>query len=288
MTSLRSSSWSRIVLNPIDWAPELSMRSGGLPPTKRGCSSWAICVDGETSTRRALVGLLEDVGGELDVVDAVAAVEDDGVDRGAVGHAERVDRVPPACWDGRGADDAGLGQIWREGDADAGGRGTADEAAPVGGPSTVSMFMSWFTRSFHSVRCHVFVAERSIDDVRRLPQRRPVLVGQRTRSAEATDPAAVAVFEGVVVFVTSWDVGRDVDRRRDSRLREALGDHDREHLGDERRGDRRDGPDTDAVGDRKRGVAVGREVVDARRRRSRSGACHSGASGSRRSCARGS
>ena len=49
MTSLRSSSWSRIELKPIDWAPELSMRSGGLPPTKRGCSSGAICVDGVTS-----------------------------------------------------------------------------------------------------------------------------------------------------------------------------------------------------------------------------------------------
>ena len=50
MTSVRSSSWSRIVLIPIAWAPELSMRSGGLPPTKRGCSSVAICVEGETST----------------------------------------------------------------------------------------------------------------------------------------------------------------------------------------------------------------------------------------------
>jgi len=31
-------------------APELSIRSGGLPPTKRGCSSWAIWVDGLTVT----------------------------------------------------------------------------------------------------------------------------------------------------------------------------------------------------------------------------------------------
>ena len=37
-----------IVLNPIEPAPELSMRSGGLPPTKRGCSCCAICVDGVT------------------------------------------------------------------------------------------------------------------------------------------------------------------------------------------------------------------------------------------------
>ena len=43
-----SSSWSMIVLKPMAPAPELSMRSGGLPPTKRGCSSCAICVDGET------------------------------------------------------------------------------------------------------------------------------------------------------------------------------------------------------------------------------------------------
>ena len=33
---------------PMDSAPELSIRSGGLPPRKRGCSSWAIWVDGET------------------------------------------------------------------------------------------------------------------------------------------------------------------------------------------------------------------------------------------------
>jgi len=47
-TELRSSSWSTMVLIPIAPAPELSMRSGGLPPTKRGCSSWAILVDGDT------------------------------------------------------------------------------------------------------------------------------------------------------------------------------------------------------------------------------------------------
>ena len=37
-----------IVLKPIEPAPELSMRSGGLPPTKRGCSCCAICVEGAT------------------------------------------------------------------------------------------------------------------------------------------------------------------------------------------------------------------------------------------------
>ena len=31
-------------------APELSIRSGGLPPMKRGCSSVAIWVDGDTLT----------------------------------------------------------------------------------------------------------------------------------------------------------------------------------------------------------------------------------------------
>ena len=35
---------------PMEWAPELSIRSGGLPPRKRGCSSWAIWVDGDTFT----------------------------------------------------------------------------------------------------------------------------------------------------------------------------------------------------------------------------------------------
>ena len=39
-----------IVLMPIAFAPELSIRSGGLPATKRGCSSWAMLVDGATVT----------------------------------------------------------------------------------------------------------------------------------------------------------------------------------------------------------------------------------------------
>ena len=67
------------------------------------------------------MGLFEDVGGELDVVDAVAAVEDDGVDRGAVGDAERVDRVDAgrrgtlaAGRDGRRTDDASLAEIGRQ------------------------------------------------------------------------------------------------------------------------------------------------------------------------------
>ena len=47
--------------------------------------------------RRALVGLGEDVGGELDVVDAVAAVEDHGVDGGVLGHAERIDSIDTRC-----------------------------------------------------------------------------------------------------------------------------------------------------------------------------------------------
>ena len=37
-----------MVLIPIALAPELSITSGGLPATKRGCSSWAILVDGAT------------------------------------------------------------------------------------------------------------------------------------------------------------------------------------------------------------------------------------------------
>ena len=39
-----------MVLRPIALAPELSMRSGGFPPTKRGWSSWAIWVEGLTVT----------------------------------------------------------------------------------------------------------------------------------------------------------------------------------------------------------------------------------------------
>ncbi len=39
-----------IVFQPMEFAPELSIRSGGVPPTKRGCSSVAIFVEGETLT----------------------------------------------------------------------------------------------------------------------------------------------------------------------------------------------------------------------------------------------
>jgi len=34
-----------IELKPMASAPELSIRSGGRPPTKRGCSSVEICFD---------------------------------------------------------------------------------------------------------------------------------------------------------------------------------------------------------------------------------------------------
>ena len=50
MTEVRSSSWAMMVLMPMAPAPELSIRSGGSPATKRGCSSWAILVDGDTLT----------------------------------------------------------------------------------------------------------------------------------------------------------------------------------------------------------------------------------------------
>ena len=57
--------------------------------------------------------LLEDVGGELDVVDAIAAVEDHGVDGRAVGDTEWIGGVP-AGRDGGGADDAGSAEVGRE------------------------------------------------------------------------------------------------------------------------------------------------------------------------------
>ena len=38
------------MLNPIAFSPELSIRSGGSPPTNRGCSSWAISVVADTFT----------------------------------------------------------------------------------------------------------------------------------------------------------------------------------------------------------------------------------------------
>ncbi len=140
MTSVRSSSWSRIVLNPIAWAPELSTRSGGLPPTKRGCSSGRDLRRGRDLDGRSLVGLGEDVGGELDVVDAVAAVEDHRVDGGVLGDAERVGCIdaaaavpsPPAR-DGRRADDAGLAEVRRERCSDADGSSAAEESTSVGG-----------------------------------------------------------------------------------------------------------------------------------------------------------
>jgi hypothetical protein len=47
-----SSSWSMIAAKPMASAPELSIRSGGLPPRKRGCSSVAICVEAATLTVR--------------------------------------------------------------------------------------------------------------------------------------------------------------------------------------------------------------------------------------------
>ncbi len=93
---------------------------------------------------RALVGLGEDVGGELDVVDAVAAVEDHGIDGGVLGHAEWVDGVDTS-WDravatgdsgvrdAGGADDACLGEIGGECGPGAHGCGATDEAATVGG-----------------------------------------------------------------------------------------------------------------------------------------------------------
>jgi len=71
-----------MALKPMASAPELSMMSGGLPPTKRGCSSVAIWVD-----------LLHHVGSELHVVDAIAAVENHRVDGRAVGNAERIGRI---------------------------------------------------------------------------------------------------------------------------------------------------------------------------------------------------
>ena len=38
------------MLKPIAFSPELSIRSGGSPPTKRGWSSWAISVVADTFT----------------------------------------------------------------------------------------------------------------------------------------------------------------------------------------------------------------------------------------------
>ena len=37
-----------MALKPMAFSPELSIRSGGVPPTKRGWSCWAIWVDGAT------------------------------------------------------------------------------------------------------------------------------------------------------------------------------------------------------------------------------------------------
>ena len=39
-----------MALKPMAAAPELSTRSGGLPPMKRGCSSVASLVDADTFT----------------------------------------------------------------------------------------------------------------------------------------------------------------------------------------------------------------------------------------------
>ena len=87
------SSWSMIELKPMASAPELSIRSGGLPPMKRGCSSVAILVEGDTFTVTFGWFFCMRSAANSHVVDAVAAVEDHRVDGRAVGDAERIGRV---------------------------------------------------------------------------------------------------------------------------------------------------------------------------------------------------
>ncbi len=156
------------------------MMSGGLPPTKRGCSSAAICVDGRHLDGRALVGLVEDVGGELDVVDAVAAVEDHGVDGGVVGDAERVDRIDAgrggpfaARRDGRRADDAGLAEVRRERRADADGGSAAEESTSVGGCLIDLALVVHFVVHTFLVECRFGMGEQPVGDERSLPLELP-------------------------------------------------------------------------------------------------------------------
>lgn len=87
------------------------------------------------------MGLLEDVAGELDVVHAVATVEDDGVDLGVGRDAERVVRVGRAgrlftAPGGLLLAAATTGGAGGEGDAEGnGGRGVqtaAEDGAAVG------------------------------------------------------------------------------------------------------------------------------------------------------------
>src|SRR3954452_6341028 len=78
----------------------------------------------------------------------------------------------------------------------------------------------------------------------------------------AGDALAVPRLEGVVVRVTSRDVGRDVERWNLTRVPEPLSGTEGEELGDVRRGDRRDRTRGQSVADLDRGVAVRRPVVD--------------------------
>ena len=78
-----------MALKPMELAPELSIRSGGLPLTNLGCNSWLIWVDGDTLIFAPRF-FCDDVAGEGDVVVAVPAVEDHRVDGGSGCHVERV------------------------------------------------------------------------------------------------------------------------------------------------------------------------------------------------------
>src|SRR3954468_23012223 len=75
------------------------------------------------------------------------------------------------------------------------------------------------------------------------------------RSGMAGDALAVSRLEGVVVRVTSRDVGRDVERRDLTRVPEPLRRAEGEELGDVRGRDRGDRAGGQSVTESDRGVA---------------------------------
>ena len=120
--SLSSSSWSRIVLMPIRPAPRVVDDVRRVAGNETGLQGLGDLGRRCHLDRRSGLLLLHLLGGELGVVDAVAAVEDDGVN-GRVGrHAEGIGVADLSAGRRAGAWGAGPSRTWRTPRATAGRR----------------------------------------------------------------------------------------------------------------------------------------------------------------------
>ena len=117
--------------------------------------------------------------------------------------------------DGRRADDAGPAEVRRQRRADADRGGAREEATPVVEACSIVVLVVHVVVHTFLVECFDWTGETVRKTVECSLPRRCTCKSCRFRivSCQAADPAAVAVFERVVVFVTSWNVRRDVDRR---------------------------------------------------------------------------